>query len=92
MITLEPVTAANLEDVLARRTRISIETFDRGVGAARPAAELMATVLGWGPDQVDREVENYLARVAAERESQEQPDDETADAVRLGAPEVVPIR
>ncbi|MFC3689405.1 glycerol-3-phosphate dehydrogenase/oxidase [Aquipuribacter hungaricus] len=84
--------ARHLEDVLARRTRISIETFDRGVGAARPAAELMATVLGWGPDQVDREVENYLARVAAERESQEQPDDETADAVRLGAPEVVPIR
>ena len=84
--------ARHLEDVLARRTRISIETFDRGVGAARPAAELMAGVLGWGPDQVDREVENYLARVAAERESQEQPDDETADAVRLGAPEVVPIR
>ena len=49
-------------------------------------------MLGWGPDQVEREVENYLARVAAERESQEQPDDETADAVRLGAPEVVPIR
>ena len=84
--------ARHLEDVLARRTRISIETFDRGVGAARPAAELMARVLGWGQEQVDREVENYLARVAAERGSQQQPDDETADAVRLGAPEVVPIR
>jgi glycerol-3-phosphate dehydrogenase len=84
--------ARHLEDVLARRTRISIETFDRGVGAARPAAELMATVLGWGPEQVEREVAHYLARVEAERESQEQPDDETADAVRLGAPEVVPIR
>lgn len=84
--------ARHLEDVLARRTRVSIETFDRGVGAARPAAELMAQVLGWGPEQVDREVEHYLARVDAERESQEQPDDETADAVRLGAPEVVPIR
>ncbi|WP_380167227.1 glycerol-3-phosphate dehydrogenase/oxidase [Jannaschia sp. R86511] len=84
--------ARHLEDVLARRTRISIETFDRGVAAARPAAELMARVLGWGQEQVDREVEHYLARVAAERESQEQPDDETADAVRLGAPEVVPLR
>jgi len=84
--------ARHLEDVLARRTRISIETFDRGVGAARPAAELMARVLGWGQEQIDREVEHYLARVKAERESQEQPDDETADAVRLGAPEVVPIR
>ena len=52
----------------------------------------MARVLGWGQEQVDREVENYLARVEAERGSQRQPDDETADAVRLGAPEVVPIR
>ena len=83
--------ARHLEDVLARRTRISIETFDRGVGAARPAAELMASLLGWGPEQVEREVEHYLARVEAERGSQEQPDDETADAVRLGAPEVVPL-
>ena len=31
------------------------------------------------------------ARVEAERRSQEQPDDETADAVRLGAPEIVPL-
>jgi glycerol-3-phosphate dehydrogenase len=29
--------------------------------------------------------------VEAERASQEQPDDETADATRLGAPEVVPL-
>ena len=30
-------------------------------------------------------------RVAAERESQQMPDDETADAARLGAPDVVPL-
>jgi glycerol-3-phosphate dehydrogenase len=36
-------------------------------------------------------VEHYLARVAAERLSQEQPDDGTADAARLGAPEIVPV-
>ena len=34
--------ARHLDDVLARRTRISIETFDRGTHAARAAAELMA--------------------------------------------------
>ena len=39
--------ARHLDDVLTRRTRISIETFDRGVAAARPAAELMAGELGW---------------------------------------------
>jgi glycerol-3-phosphate dehydrogenase len=36
-------------------------------------------------------VEHYAARVEAERLSQEQPDDHTADAARLGAPEIVPL-
>ena len=84
--------ARHLEDVLTRRTRISIETFDRGVAAAQPAATLLAGVLGWTAEQTAREVEHYRARVAAERASQEQPDDETADATRLGAPDVVPVR
>ncbi|MFC6568394.1 glycerol-3-phosphate dehydrogenase/oxidase [Actinoplanes utahensis] len=84
--------ARHLVDVLTRRTRISIETFDRGVVAAPHAAELMGRVLGWTPSQREREVENYRLRVEAERASQEQQDDETADAARLGAPEVVPIR
>jgi glycerol-3-phosphate dehydrogenase len=83
--------ARHLEDVLTRRTRISIETFDRGTGSARAAAELMAPVLGWGQDQVDREVAYYEKRVEAERESQLQPDDQTADAARLGAPDIVPL-
>ncbi|MDQ1617625.1 MAG: glycerol-3-phosphate dehydrogenase, partial [Actinomycetota bacterium] len=83
--------ARHLDDVLTRRTRISIETFDRGVSAAPVAAALMAPVLGWSPAQVVREVEHYVARVEAERLSQEQPDDGTADAARLGAPEIVPV-
>ncbi|MBI1757915.1 MAG: glycerol-3-phosphate dehydrogenase/oxidase [Actinobacteria bacterium] len=83
--------ARHLDDVLARRTRISIETWTRGVETARTAAELMAGPLGWEADQVEREVEHYLVRVRAERESQQQPDDETADATRLGAPEIVPL-
>ncbi|MCM2580432.1 glycerol-3-phosphate dehydrogenase/oxidase [Streptomyces meridianus] len=83
--------ARHLEDVLTRRTRISIETFDRGTRSAREAAELMAPVLGWDRDQVEREVEHYEKRVEAERESQLQPDDQTADAARLGAPDIVPI-
>src|SRR3954452_24053302 len=39
--------ARHLDDVLARRTRISIETFDRGTSSARIAAELMAAELRW---------------------------------------------
>jgi glycerol-3-phosphate dehydrogenase len=83
--------ARHLDDVLTRRTRISIETFDRGVSAAPVAAEVIAAVLGWSEAQVAREVEHYLARVAAERLSQEQPDDDTADSARLGAPDIVPV-
>ena len=84
--------ARHLDDVLARRTRISIETFDRGIGAAEEAARLVAPVLGWSDEQVAREVEHYVKRVEAERESQRMPDDETADAARMGAPEIVPVR
>jgi glycerol-3-phosphate dehydrogenase len=78
-------------DLLTRRTRISIETFDRGVAAAPVAAALAAGVLGWTDEQTAREVENYRLRVEAELRSQEAIDDETADAARLGAPDVVPL-
>ncbi|KUJ70028.1 glycerol-3-phosphate dehydrogenase [Streptomyces albus subsp. albus] len=83
--------ARHLDDVLTRRTRISIETFDRGTRCAREAAELIAPVLDWDADRVDREVEHYEKRVEAERESQRQPDDQTADAARLGAPDIQPV-
>ncbi len=83
--------ARHLDDVLTRRTRISIETFDRGVGASDEVAWLMAPVLGWSVEQVAREVEHYRKRVAAERESQRMPDDAMADSARMGAPEVVPL-
>jgi glycerol-3-phosphate dehydrogenase len=79
--------AHHLDDVLARRTRISIETFDRGLTAAEPAARLMGEVLGWSEQQIAREVEVYGERVAAERDSQEQADDQAADAARTRAPE-----
>lgn len=80
--------ALHLDDVLARRMRISIEAWDRGVSAAPVAARLMASVLGWDDERVDREVNHYLERVAAELASQQQPDDASADRVRLEAPEL----
>ncbi len=83
--------ARHLDDVLARRTHISIETWDRGLSAAREAAELMAGPMRWRSRQVAREVEHYRARVAAERASQDAITDSDADAIRLGAPEIVPV-
>jgi glycerol-3-phosphate dehydrogenase len=81
--------ALHLDDVLARRTRISIESWDRGIAAARPVARLMAEVLDWSEEDIDREVALYEARVQAERDSQRQQDDLAADAARLLAPDVL---
>ncbi|WP_346619971.1 glycerol-3-phosphate dehydrogenase/oxidase [Blastococcus montanus] len=80
--------ALHVDDVLTRRTRISIETPHRGVESAPEVAARMAQVLGWDEERTAREVAHYGARVEAERESQRMPDDHTADAARLGAPDV----
>jgi glycerol-3-phosphate dehydrogenase len=82
--------ALHVEDTLSRRTRISIEYPHRGVDCVDQVAALMGEVLGWSAETVAREVELYKARVAAERDSQTQPDDETADASRVAAPEARP--
>lgn len=79
--------ALHLEDILARRMRISIEYPHRGVDCAREVAEVVAPVLGWTAADIDREVKTYTARVEAEVLSQTQPDDASADALRASAPE-----
>jgi glycerol-3-phosphate dehydrogenase len=80
--------ALHLEDVLTRRTRISIEYPHRGVDCAEPVAQLMGRVLGWSQETIAEEVKAYTARVQAERQSQNEPDDEAADARRREAPDV----
>jgi glycerol-3-phosphate dehydrogenase len=80
--------ALHLDDILTRRTRISVETRDRGTDVAAEVARLAGNILGWDEATREREVVYYLARVEAERDSQRQPDDRTADAVRLGAPDI----
>ncbi|OBA63503.1 glycerol-3-phosphate dehydrogenase [Mycobacterium sp. 1100029.7] len=79
--------ALHLEDILARRMRISIEYSHRGVDCAREVADIVAPVLGWSAADVNREVANYTARVEAEILSQAQPDDVSADELRASAPE-----
>jgi glycerol-3-phosphate dehydrogenase len=82
--------ALHLEDLLARRTRMSIETRDRGVASAPLAAQLVAHVLGWDESTVTAEVDAYAARVDAERQSQLLADDAASDAARRRAPDVRP--
>ena len=71
--------ARHLDDVLTRRTRISIETFDRGTHAAATAAALMAGELGWDDARRADEVDHYLRRVEAERQSQQKATDQEAE-------------
>ena len=67
--------AVRLDDVLSRRTRITIETRDRGAAAARHAAALMAPELGWDPARTQAEIDRYLAMIAADLAAEKMPDD-----------------
>ena len=48
----------------------------------------MGLELGWDEATRRREIRHYGLRVEAERQSQQQLDDLSADATRLGAPDV----
>ncbi|WP_067860563.1 glycerol-3-phosphate dehydrogenase/oxidase [Nocardia shimofusensis] len=82
--------ALHLDDILARRTRISIEYAHRGADCAEEVARLVGPVLGWDEAETQREIATYLSRVDAEIRSQKQPDDASADALRVAAPEPRP--
>src|SRR4051795_6252491 len=75
--------ALHLDDLLARRLRVSIDTWDRGIDVAREVAGIVAPVLGWDAATIENEIEHYAKRVAAERDSQAQLDDRTADSARV---------
>jgi len=79
--------AVRLDDALARRTRIAIETRDRGLAAAPAAAALMAAELGWDPARTRRELEQYQQSVAAELAAQAEPDEKQAYQARGAAPD-----
>jgi glycerol-3-phosphate dehydrogenase len=76
--------AARLDDVLSRRTRITIETRDRGAAAAPHAAALMAPELGWDPARTQAEIERYLAMIAADLAAETMPDDLSAYQAKAG--------
>jgi glycerol-3-phosphate dehydrogenase len=52
--------ALGLDDVLARRTRIAIETRDRGRAACADVARIVAPALGWDEARTSYEVGRYL--------------------------------
>ena len=80
--------ALHLEDVLTRRTRISIEYPHRGVDCAEVVADLIGAILGWDARPEPPRCTSTSPASSAERASQARFDDEAADAVRVRAPEV----
>jgi len=59
--------ALTLSDVLARRTHLLYEDRQQGLGVAEAVAHLMAKDLGWGPDEVARQVAAYRQEVELTR-------------------------
>ena len=62
--------ALHISDVLMRRTRIALEVRDRGAAASRVVAQVMAPILGWDYEKVQREVSEYEELIAREFESE----------------------
>ncbi len=84
--------ARHLDDVLARRTHIALETPDRGLEAVDEAATLVARALRWDSGHTAREIEHYRAEVAAQRASEEAGSDADAEAIAEAVPDIVPVR
>ncbi|MGM7644987.1 glycerol-3-phosphate dehydrogenase [Nocardia sp. JW2] len=77
--------ALHLDDLLTRRTRISIEVPDRGLAAAPVVARLVAPLLGWDDATTELEIDRYRDRVHAELLANQASDDESANSARLVA-------
>lgn len=79
--------ALHVEDLLVRRTRVSMECSHRGSESAQRVAEIMGYELGWSQEMIDSEAQLYRERVVAELMSQSSADDNEADALLRSAPE-----
>ena len=83
--------ALHLDDVLMYRTRLNYEQADRGLGAVEEIADIMAPLLGWDEATRTREIAAYRERAEAEAAAELEPDDESAEQVRLRAADIAPL-
>jgi glycerol-3-phosphate dehydrogenase len=79
--------ALHVEDVLARRIRLLIESPDAGTGAAPEVAAIMGGLLGWGRRRRALEIRRYADFAAANSEALQSPEalPETATPVSVPA-------
>lgn len=74
--------ALHIDDILTRRTHLSIETADQGLQAAVEVAQIMGAELDWDQARIDLELAHYQNRVAAELEAHSAINDTGAMAAR----------
>jgi len=83
--------ALHLEDLLARRTRLTYEHRDRGLAAADEVATLAGELLGWDERKKETEIASYHARCEAEEKAEGIRDEAEAQRVRAEVPDVTPF-
>jgi len=83
--------ARHLDDLLARRTRVAIETKDLGIASARAVGELVAPLLGWDAATLAAEIEDYHRRAQLEREASLVAGDEEAAEIVSSSPTLMPL-
>ena len=81
----------HLEDVLMHRTRLNYEIKDRGLAALPEIAALVGELLGWDDARREKEIAAYTARAEAEAAAEHEPDDGSAEEVRLRTPDIAPM-
>lgn len=79
--------ALHLSDVLELRVRLAHEQADGGLAALDEVGDIVAPLLGWDADRLEREKQAYRSALAARRAAADQPDDATASAVRTSMAE-----
>jgi len=84
--------ALHLEDLLLHRTRLNYEVSDRGLAALPEIAAVVAELLGWDDAARDAEIASYTDRANAEAAAEQQPDDASAERIRLEADDVSPLQ
>ncbi len=84
--------ALHLDDIFMHRTRLNYEQADRGLGAIEEIADIVAPLLGWDAGTRAEEIAAYRARAEAEAAAEQEPDDASAQRVRLSAPDITPLR
>jgi glycerol-3-phosphate dehydrogenase len=76
--------AAQLVDILGRRTGIALETRDWGAAAAPRVANLVADIMGWDEREIAHQVRTYRGRIEAAKRSHTMVDDASAVAALRG--------